>query len=68
MAKKRRKRPKGWWVKERIARDEAAKAKTAERLRIQRVYGRATEPTPPETPSESVRAIPTGFETSRHRH
>ncbi|QKV97217.1 hypothetical protein HUT19_40740 [Streptomyces sp. NA02950] len=67
MAKKR-KRPRHWWVKERIVRGEAAKSEAARLARDQRVYGRAAEPAPPEQPSESVRAMSNGFESSRRRH
>lgn len=56
------------WVRERIARQSAARRADVERQRQQRVYGRRDEPTPLETPSESVKAIPSAAETNRHRH
>ncbi|MGW2770324.1 hypothetical protein [Streptomyces sp. NPDC001275] len=56
------------WVKERIARQSAAREADVERQRQQRVYGRRDEPAPLEMPSESVKAVPSAVETNRHRH
>lgn len=67
MAKKKPKKPKGWWVLERIAKAQLAKADDAEQQRRYRVYGRVGE-IPPDEPSASVRALSTGFETGRRRH
>lgn len=67
MAKAKRKRPKGWWVQERIAKQQSAKDRQRAQWLAQKVYGRKNEPAPPDGPSTSVRALPSGFETSR-RH
>lgn len=67
MAKKKPKKPKGWWVRERIAKAQLAKAQEAEQQRQYRVYGRVNE-IPPDEPSESVRALSTSFESGRRRH
>jgi hypothetical protein len=59
MAKKKRKKPAGWWVEQRIAKAEMAKRVVAEQARQERVYGRAGA-TPPRQPSNSVYAMSSG--------
>lgn len=53
-------------VQERIARQAAALAEKREAARRKAVYDHHA--TPPDVPSESVRAVSSGFETSRRRH
>lgn len=53
-------------VQERIARQRLALAEKREAARRKAVYG--DHGAPPDVPSESVRAVSSGFETSRRRH
>ena len=65
------KKPKGKKIKavdRRIAREAATMAARRAEARYRAVYGRKDEPTPPEVESESVKAIPTAFESNRQRH
>ncbi|WP_144385755.1 hypothetical protein [Streptomyces sp. SAJ15] len=62
----KKKRPNQWWVRERIARNTLAMAAKREAARRKAVYGPST--VPPDAPSESVRAVSTGVESSRRRH
>ncbi|WP_393053889.1 hypothetical protein [Streptomyces sp. LN549] len=59
MAKKKPKKPKGWWVEQRIQNAELAKRRTAEQARWHRVYGRVDE-TPPRQSSNSVYSTSSG--------
>ncbi|MDQ0797669.1 hypothetical protein [Streptomyces sp. B1I3] len=59
MAKKKPKKPKGWWVEQRIAKAELAKRVIAAQARRERVYGRVGV-TPPRQSSNSVYAMSSG--------
>jgi hypothetical protein len=61
------KRKKRNHVQERIAKDDEERARARLIWRLKKVYGRSGA-TPPEGPSQSVWAMPTAFESNRHRH
>lgn len=56
-----------WYVRERIKRNAEAKRKAHEDWLHRKVYGRKGK-IPSSGPSSSVRAVSTGFESSRRRH
>ncbi|MFC7791338.1 hypothetical protein [Streptomyces cinereoruber] len=63
-----KKKPKGWTVRERIARQNMRRQQERAQWHWEKVYGRKDEPAPPEEPSTSVRAVPSSLESNRRRH
>ncbi|MEU6416046.1 hypothetical protein [Streptomyces spiralis] len=55
-------------LQERVASEQAVLAERRELARRQAVYGGESKPTPPETPSVSVRTVASAFEGNRRRH
>jgi len=57
-----------WYVQERIKRNAEAKRKAREEWLRQKVYGRKGRGPKADGPSQSVRAVPSSFESNRRRH